>query len=174
MPFEALLPELQLGKVHMIAAGMTPTPERAEKILFSTTYLDGDQLVVVNLKRSAPINSLDDLVGKRVVVNDGYTADFYMSAQEGPDLIRLPTPAEAILALRNGNAYAFVTAYTPIKSLVEKNSTEFSIWPIEGTKESTAFGISKEYADLVSAIDQALDEIKADGTFAKLKERWGV
>ncbi len=174
MPFETLLPELQMGKIHMIAAGMTPTQERAKKVLFSKAYLEGEPLVVVSLKVHPAITSLDDLVGKKVIVNDGFTADYYMSAYEGPDLIRLPTTAEAMLALRNGNAYAYVTAYTPVKSFIEKNITEFSIFPIEGTRESTAFGISKEYPSLVPQVDQALDEIEKDGTLGLLKKKWGL
>src|SRR5580704_2849514 len=44
MPFESLLPELQLGRIEIIAAGITPTQERAQKVLFTKPYVEGDKL----------------------------------------------------------------------------------------------------------------------------------
>jgi len=173
MSFEALLPELQLGKIHIIAAGISPTEERAQKVLFTQPYLTGDQLVVVTLKKNPPITSLKDLNDKNVVVNDSFTADYYMSNIHGPHLVRLPTAAEAILALRNGNVYAYVTAYTPVKSVIEQNQLEFNIFPIEGTHEATAIAVSREYSDLLPQIDSVIDQMKTDGTFAQLKTKWG-
>ena len=34
-PFGLLLPQIELGQIHAIAAGMTPTPERAERVYFT-------------------------------------------------------------------------------------------------------------------------------------------
>src|SRR5216684_1957016 len=39
MPFDALLPEIQLGNIHVIAAGITPTPERSQRALFTRPHL---------------------------------------------------------------------------------------------------------------------------------------
>ena len=47
MSFDALIPEIQLGTIHMIAAGMSPTPERAERVFFTQPHLIGQPLVVV-------------------------------------------------------------------------------------------------------------------------------
>ena len=83
MPFESLLPELQLGRIEIIAAGITPTQERAQKVLFTKPYVEGDKLVVLTRRNTPLITSIDDLNGKKVVVNDGFTADLYMSAIAG-------------------------------------------------------------------------------------------
>ena len=47
MAFEALIPELQIGKIHFAAAGLTPTPEKAKKVLFTEPYLKGDPLLII-------------------------------------------------------------------------------------------------------------------------------
>ena len=98
LSFDMLIPEAQNGYIRMIAAGMTATPERAEQIFFTTPYLQGEPLVVVTRKEN-PINSLEDLKHHEVIVNEGYTADAYISAQ--PDIVvkRLPSPTESFMDL---------------------------------------------------------------------------
>src|SRR5690606_5895383 len=41
MPFELLIPQIQLGSIQLIAAGMTVTPERSERVFFTEPYLTG-------------------------------------------------------------------------------------------------------------------------------------
>lgn len=174
MPFESLLPALQFGEIQMIAAGMTPTPERAQHIAFTKPFITGDRLVVLTLKNN-PITHMDHLTDKEVVVNDGFTADFYMSKIQGPNLRRLPTPAEALLALRNGNVFAYVSAYNAIKPFLEKYGTDqFNIFPIEGTNESSAFAVAKEQQELLTHLNTLLDELERDGTIEQLKKKWHV
>src|SRR5690348_11459768 len=45
MPFDALIPEIQIGNIHLIAAGMTPTEERAQRTFFTRPHLTGNPLV---------------------------------------------------------------------------------------------------------------------------------
>ena len=78
-PFGLLLPQIELGQIHAIAAGMTPTEERAKRVTFSKVYLSGNPLLVVSSAKNPAITDLEDLKGKDVIVNTGYTADFYMS-----------------------------------------------------------------------------------------------
>src|SRR5579863_3065814 len=110
MPFDALIPEIQLGNIHVIAAGITPTPERAQRALFTKPHLTGGKLIIVSLKKNPPVADVHDLQGKEVVVNEGYTADSYMSAQPGVFLSRLSSSSVStgILALKSDRAYAFV------------------------------------------------------------------
>ena len=57
MPFEALIPEIQLGNIHVIAAGITPTKERAQRTLFTRPHLAaGNPLIIISLS-SLPLNS---------------------------------------------------------------------------------------------------------------------
>lgn len=175
MSFEALLPQAQLGAIQVIAAGMTPTPERAKIVSFTEPYIKGDPLFIVTLVDS-DTKDIDDLKkGKRVVVNQGYTADFYMSKIEGPELIRLETPAEAFLALQQGRADAFVTARNTLAPFFKKRDAEgFERKIIPGTDESTALIVSKEYPDLLKSIQHELDEMERDGTMLTLKKKWGL
>src|SRR5688572_3786907 len=70
MPFDALVPELQLGNVHVAAGGITPTQERAKRVDFTQPHISGDSLAIVSLKNGPTINSIHDLKDKKVVVNE--------------------------------------------------------------------------------------------------------
>lgn len=176
MSFEALIPQAQVGAVHMIAAGMTPTPNRAEKVFFTKPYIIGDPLLIVTLVKRLDVGSLEALKqNKRVVVNQGYTSDLFMSTVEGPELIRLETPAEAFLALEQNRADAFVTARNTLVPFFKKHDEkEYDITPIQETVEQTAFIVSKKYPELLERVQKTLDEIEADGTMKQLKQKWGI
>jgi len=177
IPFDALIPEIQLGNIHVIAGGITPTKKRAEKALFTQPHLMGDSLAIISLKNGHSIQSIHDLVGKTVAVNEGYTADTYMSAQQGINLLRLSSSSvsEGILALQSSRADAFVTALRPMQPYFAMfGKDHFTIVPIEGTEESSAFAVSKHYPELLDLIQVTLDRMQADGTLDALKQKWNL
>ncbi|HSC24635.1 MAG TPA: transporter substrate-binding domain-containing protein [Candidatus Babeliales bacterium] len=178
MPFDALIPEIQLGNIHVIAAGITPTAERAERALFTHPHLaTGNPLVIVSLKTKNFAVTLDDLLGKTVVVNEGYVADSYMSEQPKINVLRLSSAAvsDGILALESGRADAFVTALYPMQPYFDKYGiNNFFVTPIPNTEESSAFAISKHYPELRDYIQITLDRMQEDGTLAALKTKWNL
>ncbi len=172
--FDMLIPEAQNGSIHIIAAGMTATPERAQQIIFTKPYLKGEPLVVITLKKN-PIQSLDDLKGKEVVVNEGYTSDTYISSKPDIHIKRLPAPAESFMDLQTEKSFAYVSALNAIKPFIQKFGPEqFNIFTIQGTNENTAMGISKKYPELLEQIQPVLDQMEIDGTIEKLKKKWNI
>jgi ABC-type amino acid transport substrate-binding protein len=151
---------------------MTPTKERAERALFSKPYLTGDPLVIISAS-GAPLKTIDELKDKNVAVNEGYTADYYLSKIQGPQLIRFASPIESFMALESGRVDALVMARTSVSSFLNHyGADKFSVSEIPNTNEENALAISKKYADLEDPIQKALDSIQADGTLEKLKEKW--
>lgn len=177
MPFDALIPEIQIGNIHVIAAGMTPTEERAQRTLFTHPHLTGNPLVIISTKTHEPLTTLADLEGKTVVVNEGYLADSFMSEQPGIELLRLSSAlvSDGMLALQSGRADALVTASHSIKPYFEKyNINDFYVTPIPNTEETSAFAISKYYPDLRRDIQVMLNEMEQDGTLTALKTKWNL
>ncbi len=173
MPFETLLTQMQFGSIDVIAAGMSHTPERAERVLFSTPYIEADPLAIVLLSNNNSINSLSDLYGKTVAVNQGYVADLQLSQKAEINLLRLPSTSDALLALKHGKVDAFVTGGGTIKPLQDAIGADtVRIVPIEELQEFTALGISKNSPELKEKIDVTLQELREDGTLAQLKEKW--
>jgi polar amino acid transport system substrate-binding protein len=174
MPFGSLLPSLQTGNMQMIASGLTATSERAKHVLFTTPYLENNQFVIVSLN-TAPANSVTDLTNKEVIVNEGYTADLYLSTLSGPIIIRLKTPAEAFLALKSGRAFAFVTAQNTVKPFFDQyGAQDFHVVPIAGTEENASVAVAPQYPELLTQVQKALENMKEDGFLDKLRTQWGL
>lgn len=171
MPFDALIPEVTLGDVDFVAAGMSYTEERAKRVSFTKTYLTEDPLVILTTKEE--VGNLEDLKGKNVVVVEGFTADLFVSSKEGIDLVRLPTQTDGFMAIKNGRADAFVTAKSTVEAFFEKqDASQFHITVIEGTGETCALMVPKSKPEMLSEVQKALDEMETDGMLAQLKSKW--
>lgn len=173
MSFDALIPSAQVGTVHIIAAGLTATPERAEQVLFTRPHFMGKPLEIVTLASSQAVETVEELEGKEVVVNDGFTADFYMSKIKGVKLIRLPNITDAFMALKTGRVYAFVTARDSIAPFFKiNNKDDFNFVTIANTRETYSLAISKKHPELLNPVQKTLDEMRKDGTIEQLLKKW--
>jgi membrane-bound lytic murein transglycosylase MltF len=70
-PFSQLIEKLIEGKGDIVAAGLTVTPEREEKVAFSRPYIKNINEIVVRSTDAGEINSVKDLSGKNVIVTKG-------------------------------------------------------------------------------------------------------
>jgi membrane-bound lytic murein transglycosylase MltF len=71
LPFEQLIPALLSGQGDVIAAGMTITPERKKKVVFTNPYRTNISEIVVRSKTAQEIDRAQDLSGKLVHVVRG-------------------------------------------------------------------------------------------------------
>lgn len=177
MPFDALIPDLIMGNVDFVAAGMTYTEERAKRVAFTKPYLTDDALVILTMAepKNGPIDNVDGLIGKTVVVNEGFTADQYLSSKPGINLVRLPATADAFMALITCRVDAFVSARSTVdKFIATQHPSKFKWTVIPGTADDCVLAIPKKYPQLLSEIQTALDDMEKDGTIAQIKTKWGL
>ncbi len=175
MPFEALIPDLILGNIDFIAAGVTYTEERAQRVLFTKPHLSNDPLVILTRseEKFPQDGGVDQLKGKTVVVNEGFTADLYLTGKGDLKLLRLATTADAFLALKNKRADAFVTAKSTLNSFLDtQGDSSFQVNVINGTIENNVLVVSKKNPQLAQEIQSALDTMEANGTLKKIKTKW--
>ena len=174
-PFSLLIPQIELGQIHAIAAGMTPTPERAKRVRFSKVYLSSNPLLIVTRKNDPVIRVLEDLKGKEVIVNTGYTADLFMSNKKSIELLRLPKVTDALTALEKGKADAFITATFTLKPYITEDDTRFNTTQLQETDEQNALAFSLLIEqEVVDKAQKALDDMEADGTLEALKKKWNL
>lgn len=174
MRFEMLLPELQIGHIQVIAAGMSATPDREKNVSFTKPYLTGNPLIVVS-RSNQPIDSVESLKGKKAIVNTGYVADTYMSKLQDINLIRLPALPDALALLENSGAEAFVTAAQTLKPVFKRKAqNKFHMFTLEETDENSSLAVSKMYPELKDKLQKALDSMEADGTMDAIKQKWNV
>ena len=178
MSFEALIPQIQLGTIHVIAAGMTPTEERAKRLFFTKPHFDNDPLVAIQPIGSPPITNKNQLIDKVVIVNQGYTADRFISeVPDVKDIIRIAQPyvSAGILMLQSGKADLYITAQSTAKLyFAQHKNSPFMQTPLQDTEEIYALAVSKKYPTLYTQIQKIITDMHNDGTITTLKKKWNL
>ena len=117
------------------------------------------------------ISSVDDLIGKNIGVQIGTVGDTYASDYEGDEegtvITRFNKGADAVQALKQNKVDCVIIDEQPAKAFIEKN-TELSILEEEFAIEDYAICIAKENTALRDEINQALSELKEEGTLADI------
>lgn len=175
--FDSLIPGVQTGKYDFVMAGMTVTEDRLEQVDFTQTYATGVQSIIV--KNDSPITSADDLfkpgANNKIGVQLATTGDLYCTwdiEDEGLGTVeRYNKGADAVMALNSGKVDLVVIDNEPAKVFVENNEG-IKILDTEYAVEDYAAAVSKDNPELLKKIDKALGELIADGTVAKIIEKY--
>ncbi len=150
----------------MIAAGMTVTEERKRKVDFSDSYYTANQYVIV--KEDSKVSKAEDLEGLTIAVQEGTTGDF-MATDDIKDtkVKRFKKGVDAVLELKKGGSDAVVIDSNPAEEFVKANEG-LKIVKDLFEEEHYAFAVQKDNTKLKDAINDALKEMKEDGTFDEL------
>ncbi len=172
MEFASILTAVQSGKVDMGMAGMTVTEERLESVNFTISYATGIQSIIV--LEGSEITSVDDLAGHMIGVQLSTTGDIYATDEFGSDYVtQYNKGADAILALLQGKVDAVIIDNQPAINFVAANEglvildTEYAI-------EEYAACIAQDNEELLAQVNQALEELIADGTVQAILDKYIV
>ena len=169
MAFESLTQSF--GRIDVIAAGFTIDPTREETCDFSDKYFNATQTVI--LKADSTIATLDDLKGKKIGVQTGTTGkDKAEEVTDAAKVTQYNNGSLAVEALVNGQIDAVIIDQNP--AMAYKDQHGDSVKLLEGLfeEEEYALAVKKGNKELLDAINQALKDIKADGTFDKIVEKY--
>lgn len=151
---------LQTGKVDIILANFTVTPERAEEVDFASPYMNV-ALGVVS-PDSRVITSLDEVGEKEpLIVISGTTAETYL-IENYPNLLlqKYDSYATAKNALENGNGIAWVNDNTEVIAFALQNAGYTVGIPSLGSQDTIAPAVTKGNTTL---LDWLNEEIKSLG-----------
>jgi len=173
--FDALITGLQSGtEFDMVASAMTITEERAQVIDFSDPYINSNQsLAVLN---DSDITGPDDLgEGDKVGVQSGTTGEIWAKENLAPNGVTV-TPYDDILAAFGALGAGDITGVindAPISQDVVKDPARGAKVVAEiPTGEQYGFAFSKDSSALRDAVNGALAELKADGTYVEIYKTW--
>lgn len=151
---------LQTGKVDIILANFTVTPERAREVDFASPYMNV-ALGVVS-PDSAVITSLEDIGPEdQVIVISGTTAETYLEKND-PNirLQKYDAYAEAKTAFENGNGVAWANDNTEVIAFAIENPGYTVGIPSLGSADTIAPAVTKGNESLLNWLG---DEIAALG-----------
>ena len=176
--------ELETGVISCIWNGFT-MQGREEKYTWSKPYVDNSQVIVV--KKDSGITDYAGLAGKNVAVQadssalaaltqneDGSNADNIALAESFRSLTEVPDYNPAFLNLEAGAVDAIAMDIGVAQYQIAQRGDGFVI--LDGTIAGETYGVGFKLGntELRDAVQKSLDEMVADGTFAKIAEKWGL
>ncbi len=172
--------ELNTGKVDVIWNGYTITPGRKEKVDFTKPYLTNKQIIVT--LAGSGIDTREDLEGKKVAIQSESSAiDAVMAYPDivkkfdGGEPILFGTNDEALMDLEAGRSDAVVGDEVYVRYYIkQKGKDKYHIASEDFGDEEYGIGFRKTNGDLLKLVDDIIDEIKADGFYDELCNKWGV
>ncbi|WP_303862835.1 cysteine ABC transporter substrate-binding protein [Alkalibaculum bacchi] len=149
---------LQSGKVDLILANFTVTPERKEAVDFTNPYMKVS-LGVVSPDGSV-ITDVEQLEGKKLIVNKGTTAEMYFT-QNHPDieLIKYDQNTEAFNALKDGRGDALAHDNTLIFAWVVQNEGFTTGITELGNQDYIAPAVQKGDTELLDWVNNELKKL---------------
>jgi L-cystine transport system substrate-binding protein len=170
---------LDAGKYALIAEGLFKTKEREEKYLLPEENIGVSLIKIVTRGADTGINTLDDLVGKKVApvspnggifnlltaYNNDHDSKITIETQEGQ------TNAEKYQGIASGKYDATVLPAFGFEEL--KKSLNLDLRQSPPVKvNATYLVLGKDQTDLASKINEAIKKLKADGTLKDLSVKY--
>ncbi|MBV8502674.1 MAG: ABC transporter substrate-binding protein [Paucibacter sp.] len=170
----ARIPELQQGRVDLLAASLTHNKERESQIDFSlTTFVTGQKVLV---RKDSGITAVPQLAGKKVLTVKGGTQEPNIrKAVPSVDVVTFETTGQAFIALQQGKGVGYVNDEVSILDDYAKlgaAKTDYVILPQNLSVEPLALGIRKGETGLKTTVDGVLRELEASGDAEKLFFKW--
>lgn len=155
---------LESNKVDIILANFTVTPERKEKVDFATPYMKV-ALGVVSPDGS-PIKSVEELKGKKLLVNKGTTAENYFT-KNYPDieLVKFEQNTETFAALTDGRGDALAHDNTLLFAWAKENPGYTTFISNLGDEDVIAPAVKKDNTELLEWLNNEIDTLTKDGFF---------
>jgi ABC-type amino acid transport substrate-binding protein len=171
--FDSILRGLDADLFDAAISAMTITKEREQQIDFSDPYFNADQALLV--ASHTDIHSVDDLTEATVGVQAGSTGQIkakeLLHDEQIGEVKPYRTIGEAFAALEEGEIEGVVYDLSAAhRRIVESGGKVRFVEPIS-TGEQYGIAFPKD-SPLVDPVNQALAEIKDDGTYEKLYKKW--
>ncbi len=184
LEFEAVLTGITEGRYDIALSALAYTPSRAEAMELSNGYFFEDEAVSYGLmvrdENLESIKSADDLADKTVVVQSGSLQEMFANEQipAMKELKRVSATTDGFLMVQEGKADAVVTEKTTAQLYIDANDgcgmtivPDFS-FTVDETVQGTRAGMPKGETKLCDRINEIIDQVVEDGTFAKWHEEY--
>lgn len=170
LSFDALLAGLRQDRWDLVIASFGITPERSKAVTFTDPHYCSGGVIVA---KDPAIKTVADLKGKVIAVQTGTT--YLENVQKLPGLKEVknfPKDTDAFATLMAGRVDAWVTDKFVAKAALEGNPKAGLHMGDFVFVERIASAIKKGNTSLEKAVDKALAEILADGTYEAISRKY--
>jgi polar amino acid transport system substrate-binding protein len=168
--FAQRIPDLQSGKVDMVADIMTINCARWGQIAFSTEYFQAGQQVLV--RNNAPYKSIEDLNGKKVCTAKGSTGNENVkSLYPRVQRVIVDNISDCMVLFQQGAVEGIVSDNTVLNGFAAQDPYAQIVGP-QFTNEPYGLGFNKANVDFVRYVNALLEKWRTDGTWAAIYHKW--
>lgn len=172
MPWNEAVQAMRSGKVDAIQ-GMKYNLEREEFYDFSAPYFTSSQGIFV-LKDNMYIRKIENLKGRKVAVQKGDVASGLLSKVDRLQLVETNNQQEAVQSLIDGKVDAFIGNRITGQYFLQKNEQQSLIKIVGEPLDNTNYAVAvmPKNKELLTLFNQAISQMKKDGTYEKIEKKW--
>lgn len=167
--------ELAAKSIDCIWNGLTLTDDREENMACTKPYVKNAQVVVV--KDGTDYTSTADLIGKTVVAEAGSAGETTITENADlsqADFISKDVQTDCLMEVAAGTADAAVLDLTLASAMIGEG-TDYANLKMVDELNVEEYGVAfRKGSDVAEAVDNAFDELKADGTMQALADKYGL
>jgi polar amino acid transport system substrate-binding protein len=170
-PWEGIFNALDQGDRDLLVSAITITDERRQTMDFSQPYFDAKQLIAV--KSDSPVAKFEDIKNLKVGVQNGTTGDEVVGKLLGKSstaIKRFESTPLALKELEAGGVQAVVADNGVVVHYLANNAAggfktvSDASFPVE----KYGIAVKKGNAELLAKVNQGLEAIRTDGTYARI------
>ncbi|MGA0612901.1 transporter substrate-binding domain-containing protein [Caldimonas sp. KR1-144] len=170
--WSGILAGLQAGKFDVIVNQVAATDQRRQTFDFSEPYVVSSPQLVIRANETRPLKTPADLKGKKIGVGQGTNFAEIARGIEGAEVKVYPGAQEYLQDLASGRIDAALNDSLLIPYLASKTRLPVKAGAPLGKLESNAIPFRKGSPKFKQAIDKALADLKADGSYAKISNKY--
>ncbi|MDF2798453.1 MAG: L-Cystine transporter, periplasmic cystine-binding protein [Devosia sp.] len=170
-PWDGLIAGIDANRYDVVINQVGINAERQAKYDFSEPYIASKAVLVVR-EDNTDITSFEDLSGKRSAQT--LTSNFGKLAQQyGAELVPTEGFDQSIALVTQGRADATINDSLSFYDF-KKQQPDAEVKIVAEAKDADFSGVllAKNRPELLAAINAALEEIKADGTYAEISQKY--
>jgi polar amino acid transport system substrate-binding protein len=176
--FDGLIPALLSERYDTLMTAMTVTDERDEQVDFIPYFNAGSGIIVAAGNPNA-IQTPEDLCGRTVAVQEGTIQVELLETQSGEcdeaiNILRFPTDPEAVQALLAGQADAEMADFPVAAYSATQSDGALEVIPNQIDPAPYGIAVRPDSDELEQAIQDAVDQLIDDGTYADILEEWNL
>lgn len=171
----ARIPEVNQGRIDIIAGALAWSPERAEQVDYSYTYIINTSYFAV--RADFGINHLKEIYGKRAAtIGTATSARVVRDHHPEVRLVTFEELPQAYLALSQAKVESVVNSESMLASVVQRSigtPNELKLLKDEPVfSEAFGLGVRQGEAALLDAINAGLLRMEEDGRLDTIFDRW--
>ena len=175
MGFDALIPGLAAGSVDVVAAGMTITPERAERVDFTKPYYTVGLSMIVKKEDAGRFPDFKSLANQPIGVQIGTTGADKARGIPGARVQTFNGTNEAFMALTVGHVSAVIhdrPVLSYFMKMQPRAAKNMKLQPVLEDSQQYGFAVRKGNAALLEKLNKGLDAVRAEGLDKKIHDKW--